>query len=75
VVAEESEVAEIAEEASVTAEVGAGGAEAGGEDAAPLAEVEPESVSQLTDAEQVPATVPVDQTTAEGDAEEHSPAA
>src|SRR5437899_8900626 len=64
-----------AEEAVVVAEVDNEAAEAGGEDAAEGAAVEPDSVSQLADAEQVPAGIPSDQTSAEGDAEEHPPAA
>jgi len=64
-----------AEEAVVVAEVENEGVEAGGEDAAEGAAVEPDSVSQLADAEQVPAGIPGDQTSAEGDAEEHPPAA
>src|SRR5213595_1085784 len=64
-----------AEAAVVVAEVENEAAEAGGEDAAGGAAVEPDSVSQLADAEQVPAEIPGDQTSAEGDAEEHPPAA
>jgi N utilization substance protein A len=64
-----------AEEAVVVAEVENEAGEAGGEDAAEGAAVEPDSVSQLADAEQVPAGIPGDQTSAEGDAEEHPPAA
>jgi len=60
-----------AEEAVVVAEVENEGVEAAAEGAA----VEPDSVSQLADAEQVPAGIPSDQTSAEGDAEEHPPAA
>jgi N utilization substance protein A len=40
-----------------------------------LAAVDPDPVPQLADAEQVPAGVPVDQASAEGDTEEHPPAA
>ena len=64
-----------AEEAVVVAEVDNEAAEAGGEDAAEGAAVEPDPVSELADAEQVPAGIPGDQTSAEGDAEEHPPAA
>jgi N utilization substance protein A len=64
-----------AEEAVVVAEVENEAGEAGGEDAAEGAAVEPDSVSELADAEQVPAGIPADQTPAEGDAEEHPPAA
>jgi len=64
-----------AEEAVVVAEVDNEAAEAGGQDAAEGAAVEPDSVSQLADAEQVPAGIPGDQTSVEGDAEEHPPAA
>jgi N utilization substance protein A len=64
-----------AEEAVVVAEVENEGVESGGEDAAEGAAVEPDPVSQLADAEQVPAGIPGDQTSAEGDAEEHPPAA
>src|SRR5438874_867372 len=64
-----------AEEAVVVAEVENEAAEAGGEGAAEAAAVEPDSVSQLADAEQVPAGIPGDQTSAEGEAEEHPPAA
>jgi len=64
-----------AEEAVVVAEVDNEAAEAGGQDAAEGAAGEPDSVSQLADAEQVPAGIPGDQTSPEGDAEEHPPAA
>src|SRR3989440_879832 len=64
-----------AEEAVVVAEVDNEAAEAGGEDAAEGAALEPDSDSQLADAEQVPAGIPSDQTSAEGEAEEHPPAA
>jgi N utilization substance protein A len=47
----------------------------GGDDAAELAEVEADTVPQLADAEQVPVGIPVEETTLEGDAEEHPPAA
>ncbi len=49
-------------------------AEVENEDAAEVAGVEPDSVPELADAEQVPAGIPPDQTS-EGDAEEHPPAA
>src|SRR5467141_236764 len=51
-----------AEEAVVVAEVDNEAAEAGGEDAAEGAAVEPDPVSELADAEQVPAGIPGDQT-------------
>jgi N utilization substance protein A len=67
-------VAEEAEDLTAAAEVG-DGVEAGSEAAAEGATVEPDPVPQLADVEQVPAGIPVDQTSAEGDAEEHPPAA
>jgi transcription termination/antitermination protein NusA len=68
-------VAEEAEELTAAAEAGDVVAEAGSEVAAEAAKVEPDSVAQLADAEQVPAGLPVDQASADGDAEEHPPAA
>ena len=64
-----------AEEAVIVAEVENEVVEVGDEDAPEVEAVEPDSVPQLADAEQVPAGIPVDQTSAEGDAEEHPPAA
>jgi transcription termination/antitermination protein NusA len=68
-------VAEEAEELTAAAEAGDVVAEAGSEVGAEAAKVEPDSVAQLADAEQVPAGLPVDQASADGDAEEHPPAA
>jgi transcription termination/antitermination protein NusA len=68
-------VAEEAEELTAAAEDGDVVVEAGSEVAPEVATVEPDQVPQLGDAEQVPAGIPVDQTSAEGDAEEHPPAA
>ncbi len=50
-------------------------AEAGGEGAEEPAAVEPAEVLQLAEAEQVPAGIPVEQTSGDGDTEEHPPAA
>ncbi|HVD42933.1 MAG TPA: transcription termination factor NusA [Gaiellaceae bacterium] len=72
--AETPAVAE-AEDLTAAAEDGDVVVEAGSEVAAEGATVEPDPVPQLADAEQVPAGIPVDQTSAEGDAEEHPPAA
>jgi N utilization substance protein A len=68
-------VAEEAKELTTAAEDGDVVVEAGSEVAAEGATVEPDPVPQLADVEQVPAGIPVDQTSAEGDAEEHPPAA
>ncbi len=57
----------VADEAPVGVEAGDGEAE--------LAAVEPGAVPQLTESEQVPVGIPVDETSAPGDAEEHPPAA
>jgi len=72
--AETPAVAE-AEDLTAAAEDGDVVVEAGSEVAAEGATVEPDPVPQLADVEQVPAGIPVDQTSAEGDAEEHPPAA
>jgi len=45
------------------------------DDAPELATVEPDVVPQLADAEQVPVGIPVEETSAPGDTEEHPPAA
>jgi N utilization substance protein A len=68
-------VAEEAKELTTAAEDGDVVVEAGSEVAAEGATVEPDPVPQLADVEQVPAGIPIDQTSAEGDAEEHPPAA
>src|SRR5438445_4432323 len=64
----------VTEEAAVVAEA-TDVAEADGDGAARLAVVEPDSVPQLADSEQVPVGIPVDETTEQGDTEEHPPAA
>jgi transcription termination/antitermination protein NusA len=71
--AESADVPSVADDAAVAADDLAEEVEDDG--ATELAAVEPDAVPQLADAEQVPVGIPVEETSAPGDTEEHPPAA
>ncbi|HEX7145589.1 MAG TPA: transcription termination factor NusA [Gaiellaceae bacterium] len=73
--AESADVPAVADDAAVAAVVDDLVAEVEDDGAPELAAVEPDVVPQLADAEQVPVGIPVEETSAPGDTEEHPPAA
>jgi len=73
--AESADVPAVADDAAVAAVADDLVAEVEDDGATELAPVEPDAVPQLADAEQVPVGIPVEETSAPGDPEEHPPAA
>ena len=73
--AESADVPAVADDAAVAAVADDLVAEVEDDGAPELAAVEPDVVPQLADAEQVPVGIPVEETSAPGDTEEHPPAA
>jgi N utilization substance protein A len=73
--AESADAPAVADDAAVAAVADDLVAEVEDDGAPELAAVEPDVVPQLADAEQVPVGIPVEETSAPGDTEEHPPAA
>jgi N utilization substance protein A len=72
---ESADAPAVADDAPVAAPADDLVAEVEDDGATELAAVEPDAVPQLADAEQVPVGIPVEETSAPGDTEEHPPAA
>jgi N utilization substance protein A len=72
---ESADAPAVADDAGVAAAADNLVAEVEDDGATELAAVEPDAVPQLADAEQVPVGIPVEETSAPGDTEEHPPAA